>query len=79
MATQRDLHYGPEWAWDWNRPEAIEARRQIQEGYMQRYSQARDEQALLTELDLLANSPTKYFRIIAAALLCILENLPSRA
>jgi hypothetical protein len=24
-------HYGPSWAWDLNRPEAIEARRQIAE------------------------------------------------
>ena|SRR3984885_3951195 len=23
------MHYGPSWAWDFNRPEAIEARRQI--------------------------------------------------
>lgn len=26
-----DEHYGPEWAWDQTRPEAIEARRQVAE------------------------------------------------
>ena len=27
------LHYGPEWTWDWNWPEAIAARREVQEAY----------------------------------------------
>jgi hypothetical protein len=27
------IHYGPEWAWDYTRPEAIEALRQMKEGH----------------------------------------------
>lgn len=63
-----ESNFGPEWAWDWNRPEAIEARRQIREGYIQRQAQAQSVRVHQEVRDLLADLRAKCFQLVAVPL-----------
>ena len=57
------MPYEPTWAWDQSRPEAIEARRQVEEFHVAICAAWRDRQAAQGPLDLSGNSLTKHFRL----------------
>lgn len=68
-------HYGPKWAWDQNRPEAIEARRQAAEFHKSIDAVRRKRQAEQERMDYLENSPATHFRLAARHLFAFARGL----
>ena len=59
------LHYGPEWMWDQNRPEAIEARREVEAAYRRWLVSQKSKLESSKLRDTPGNSPATHLRLAA--------------
>jgi hypothetical protein len=62
------MHYGPTWAWDQSRPEAIEAHRQVAEFHNGICEAHKLQQAAQARREIVENLLAKHFRPIEQVL-----------
>ena len=63
-----DLHYGPKWAWDQSRPEAILAHAQAVEFHRTIYADQKLRQAERRQQAIAENLPATHSRLVAQVL-----------